>query len=61
MAATATDALAATELKTRPQKPDEAAYKSNLAQAEKEHAAAQEKLVGFHRISVDHSGAIANV
>jgi len=31
--------------KTRPVKPDEEAFKANLAKAEKEHAAAQEKLV----------------
>jgi hypothetical protein len=30
---------------TRPVKPDEDAYKASLAQAEKEHTAAQEKLV----------------
>ncbi|KAF5016294.1 hypothetical protein F66182_12073, partial [Fusarium sp. NRRL 66182] len=42
MASTATDA--AVGQKTRPTKPDEAAYKANLAIAEKEHAAAQEKL-----------------
>jgi len=31
----------------KPTKPDEEAYKINLAQAEKEHTAAQEKLVWF--------------
>ena len=31
--------------KSRPDKPDEEKYKSELAKAEKEHAAAQEKLV----------------
>lgn len=31
--------------KPRPEKPDEQLYKENLAKAEKEHAAAQEKLV----------------
>ena len=31
--------------KARPEKPDEEAYKSKLAVAEKEHKAAQEKLV----------------
>jgi hypothetical protein len=31
--------------KARPVKPDEDAYKASLAQAEKEHTAAQEKLV----------------
>jgi hypothetical protein len=44
MAATATDVPAA-EQKTRPTKPDEGAYKASLAAAEKEHTAAQEKLV----------------
>ena len=33
------------ELKVKPSKPDEEAYKASLAQAEKEHTAAQEKLV----------------
>lgn len=33
------------EPKTKPTKPDEGAYKANLANAEKEHAAAQGKLV----------------
>ncbi|KAJ5676871.1 uncharacterized protein N7477_002504 [Penicillium maclennaniae] len=32
------------ELKVKPSKPDEEAYKASLAQAEKEHTAAQEKL-----------------
>ena len=32
--------------KVRPEKPDEQLYKENLAKAEKEHAAAQEKMVG---------------
>ena len=32
--------------KSRPEKPDEQQYKENLATAEKEHAAAQEKVVG---------------
>lgn len=31
--------------KTRPVKPDEDTYKASLAKAEKEHAAAQDKLV----------------
>ena len=31
--------------KTKPEKPDEAKYKEDLAKAEKEHGAAQEKLV----------------
>ena len=33
------------EQKTRPEKPDEQLYKESLAKAEKEHTAAQEKLV----------------
>lgn len=33
------------EHKVRPAKPDEDAFKSDLAQAEKEHSAVQEKLV----------------
>lgn len=33
------------EPKVKPTKPDEEAYKARLAQAEKEHTAAQEKLV----------------
>jgi hypothetical protein len=33
------------EPKVKPSKPDEEAYKASLAQAEKEHTAAQEKLV----------------
>ena len=35
----------ASEPKVRPTKPDEETFKANLAQAEKEHAAVQEKLV----------------
>lgn len=31
--------------RVKPTKPDEAAYKASLAEAEKEHTAAQEKLV----------------
>ena len=31
--------------KAKPEKPDEVQYKQDLAKAEKEHAAAQEKLV----------------
>ena len=33
------------QTKSRPEKPDEDKYKENLAKAEKEHSAAQEKLV----------------
>jgi len=32
----------------KPEKPDEDKYKEDLAKAEKEHAAAQEKLVGSY-------------
>jgi hypothetical protein len=38
-------APAPAEPRVKPTKPDEEAYKASLAQAEKEHAAAQEKLV----------------
>lgn len=44
-AAAATVTPRASEHKPKPQKPDEAAFKASLAQAEKEHAAVQEKLV----------------
>lgn len=44
-AAAATVAPRASEHKPKPQKPDEATFKASLAQAEKEHAAVQEKLV----------------
>lgn len=33
--------------KNRPEKPDEAKYKADLEQAEKNHKAAQAKLVGY--------------
>ena len=36
---------AAAEKKAKPEKPDEDAFKANLAMAEKEHAAAMERLV----------------
>lgn len=36
--------------KPKPEKPDEAKYKADLAEAEKEHAAAQEKLVRLSRL-----------
>lgn len=38
-------APAPVEARVKPTKPDEEAYKASLAQAEKEHTAAQEKLV----------------
>jgi predicted nicotinamide N-methyase len=34
----------------KPEKPDEDKYKEDLAKAEKEHTAAQEKLVGQHSL-----------
>lgn len=41
--------MAATDAeRVKPTKPDEAAYKTSLAEAEKEHTAAQEKLVWMH-------------
>jgi hypothetical protein len=43
--AAAANAAPATEQKARPTKPNEEAFKADLAQAEKEHAAVQEKLV----------------
>jgi hypothetical protein len=45
MASTTTDLPVTSEHKVRPTKPDEEAYKAELAKAEKEHAAVQEKLV----------------
>jgi uncharacterized coiled-coil DUF342 family protein len=51
MAAVAAAAPAASEPKGKPQKPDEEAYKAELAKAEKEHAAAQEKLVRLNFVS----------
>ena len=36
----------------RPEKPDEAKYKADLAKAEKDHAAAQARFVGFIRTSL---------
>jgi hypothetical protein len=36
----------------RPEKPDEDKYKEDLAKAEKEHQAAQDKLVGFLNFDV---------
>lgn len=41
----ASTAPAAAAERVKPTKPDEEAYKASLAQAEKEHTAAQEKLV----------------
>jgi hypothetical protein len=40
--------------KVRPEKPDEEQYKADLAKAEKEHAAAQEDLVGSPDCFVRH-------
>ena len=45
MASVKTDSPAASENKVKPTKPDEESYKAELANAEKEHAAVQEKLV----------------
>ena len=36
--------------KSRPEKPDEETYKTDLSKAEKEHAVAQEKLVCLLRV-----------
>jgi hypothetical protein len=36
----------------RPEKPDEEQYKEDLAKAEKEHQAAQDKLVGSHNFDI---------
>lgn len=44
-AATKVDEGAKKELHSRPVKPDEAAYKAKLAQAEKDHKLCQEKAV----------------
>ena len=42
------ETTASTTTSTKPEKPDEAKYKADLAAAEKAHAAAQEKFVcGF--------------
>lgn len=45
MAAVAANPAPTLENKVKPAKPDENAFKSDLAAAEKEHAAVQEKLV----------------
>lgn len=45
MAAAVANSAPTLEHKVRPAKPDEEAFKSALAQAEKEHSAVQEKLV----------------
>lgn len=39
----------------KPEKPDEDKYKEDLAKAEKEHAAAQDKLVGFPQSLFPHA------
>ena len=44
--------------KSRPEKPDEEKYKAELAKAEKEHAAAQEKLVCLLLSFMLHSGHV---
>lgn len=43
----------ATEHKVKPAKPDEQAYKTELAKLEKEHAAVQEKLVSSTASTMD--------
>lgn len=45
MAAVAANPAPTLEHKVRPAKPDEGAFKSDLAKAEAEHSAVQEKLV----------------
>lgn len=45
MATAAAESHPATEHKVKPSKPDEEAYKTELAKLEKEHAVVQEKLV----------------
>lgn len=46
MADTAAPATAKKQF-VKPEKPDDDSYKKGLAEKEKEHSAAQEKLVGF--------------
>lgn len=41
--------------KSRPEKPDEETYKTDLSKAEKEHAVAQEKLVCLLRVVTSSS------
>lgn len=54
MTTTAKQAPAQTgEHRVKPEKPDENAYKISLANAEKDLATAQKKLVGFHMAWVD--------
>lgn len=38
--------------KTKPEKPDEQKYRENLGKAQKEHAAAQEKVVCLSKLNV---------
>jgi len=45
MAAAAANPAPAVDQKVKPPRPDEEAFKSSLAAAEKEHAAVQDKLV----------------
>lgn len=56
--ATATATVDGTTHKTRPEKPDEAKYKADLAKSEKEHAVAQEKEV-CRPLSTVHSPFLA--
>jgi hypothetical protein len=46
----AADAAQGKQQIVKPEKPDEDKYKEDLAKAEKEHTAAQEKLVGQHAL-----------
>lgn len=38
--------------KSRPQKPDEAKFKADVAEAEKDHEAAQARFVGSHSLKL---------
>lgn len=42
--------------RAKPEKPDEEKYKTDLAKAEKEHAASQERLVRLSQLPVSHCG-----
>ena len=44
--------------KSKPEKPDEQKYKEDLAKAEKEHAASQEKVVGLCSPSIPKRGTL---
>jgi len=56
---TTNDSNAEKTHKSKPEKPDEEKYKADLAKAEKEHAASQERLVclsRWSRLPALHSG-----